>query len=237
MTPPEPGRDNRPVNAFPGLGAAAGGALVVLGVFMPWIRVSQPALGFLAQAISGTASAAGRVALVCGLFLLCCSAIVVTARGPLRRMAAAAAIALGLCAAGAAVAGIATMDSRADAALRSDVERAIGHALSGAQIAGLGENLRSAGFNVTPGAGVFVVLAGGLLAAAGGLTGLALRGDEPLTATLGWETREPPKPFPPAPEPGPAPPPEPGPVPAPEPPPAPGPVPAREPGPPGDQVV
>jgi len=223
LTAQESGRDNRAVNAFAGLGAAVGGALVVLGVFMSWIRFSfsQPALRFLVEALSGTASAAGRIALVCGLLLLCCSAVMVTAHGRLRRAAAGAAIALGLCAAGAAVAAIATMDARADAALRSDVQRAIGHPLSEQQVAALRASLHSAGFDVTPGAGIFVALGGGLLAAAGGLTALATRAGEPLAAALGWQDREPPAPFPPAPEPGPAPPPEPGPVPPPEPGPAP----------------
>ena len=214
------------VSAFPGLSAAAGGVLVVMGAFLPWIRFSfaQPALRFLVESLPGTSSAAGRASLVCGLLLLACSAVMVAARSRSRKVAAGAAIALGLCAAVLAATALATQRSRAEAAIRSDVERAVGHSLSAAQVGALTTNLRAAGFDVSPGAGTFLVLAGGLLAAAGGLTGLALRGGEPLTQTLGFAGREPAPPFPPAPEPGPMPAPEPGPVPAPEPGPAPPPL-------------
>jgi len=207
------------VNAFPGLSAAAGGALIVLGAFLAWIRFAftQPALRFLVDAISGTSTTAGRASLVCGILLLACSAVMVASSSGPRKVAAGAAVALGICAAVAAATALATQRSRADEAVRHDVEHAVGHALSAEQAASLAASLRAAGFDVTPGAGAFVVLAGGLLAAAGGLTGLALRGAEPLSETLGFAGREPSPPFPPSPEPGPLPAPEPGPVPAPEP--------------------
>jgi hypothetical protein len=205
------------VKAFPGLCAAAGGALVVLGAFLAWIRFSfaQPALRFLVESLPGTSSAPGRVSLACGALLLACSAGMVASGPGLRRAAAAAAVALGICAAVAAVTALATERSRADAAIRGDVERAVGHTLSSEQLDALGASLHAAGFAATPGAGAFVVLAGGLLGAAGGLTGLALRGGEPLTQILGFAEREPEPPFPPAPEPGPLPAPEPGPSPGP----------------------
>jgi len=212
------------VNAFPGLSAAAGGVLVVLGALLAWVRfwfASIAPLNFFDRALPGTSSGAGRAALVGGLLLLACSAVMVSAGPRARKIAAGAAVALGLCAAVLAATAVATQRSRAVEAIRDDVERAVGHTLSPAQAGGLTATLLSARLEVSAGAGVFVVLAGGLLAAAAGLTGLAMRGGEPLTQTLGFAGREPAPPFPPAPEPGPMPVPEPGPAPAPEPGPAP----------------
>ena len=207
------------VNAFPGLAAAGGGALVTLGALLAWIRFSfsEPALRFLVDSISGTSTTAGKVALVCGILLLGFAAAMVAGGARLRRSASVGVVVLGIGAAAAAVTSLASGSARADDAIRGVVARAVGHALSQAQLATLEGSLRAAGLAVTPGAGVFVVLAGGLLAAAGGLTGLALRGGEPLAQTLGFARRETEPPFPPAPEPGPMPAPEPGPAPAPEP--------------------
>jgi len=215
------------VNAFPGLAAAAGGVVIVLGAFLAWVRfwfASIAPLNFLDRAFPGTSSGAGKAALVGGLLLLACSAVMVAAGPRARKIAAGMAVALGLCAAVLAASALATQRSRVVAAIRGDVERAVGHTLSPAQARGLTATLLSARLEVSAGAGVFVVLAGGSLAVAGGLTGLALRGGEPLTQTLGFAAREPAPPFPPAPEPGPLPSPEPGPLPSP----GPDPVPAPE---------
>jgi hypothetical protein len=86
---------------------------------------------------------------------------------------AVAALALGLGAAAIAVTSLATKDAQVYGSIRMAIADTTGHVVTDAEFARLKGQLLATGFAISLGPGIYVVLAGGLLAAAGALADLA----------------------------------------------------------------
>jgi len=152
-----------------------GGVLTVVGSTVTWIHYSfaQPQLALLSQSRPGVADAAGRITLACGVLALAAIPLMLIVNTRWRRAVAAAAVVLGMAAAGIASVNIATKDAQVYDALRSAIGDTTGHQLTDAEFARLKTQLLATGFAVSLGPGIYVVVAGGLLTVAGGLADMA----------------------------------------------------------------
>jgi hypothetical protein len=152
-----------------------GGFLTVIGSTVTWVHYSfaQPQLALLSQSRPGLAAAAGRVTLACGVLALAAIPLMLVVDTRWRRLVAAAAVVLGMAAAVIASVNLATKDAQVYDAIRSAIGETTGHALTDAEFALLKEQLLATGFSVSLGAGIYLVVAGGLLTVAGGLADMA----------------------------------------------------------------
>lgn len=187
--------------------AIVGGALLAVGSFLPWAEVSGSGASVTAKGLDGSDGyitlAAGLVAVVVGLVML---------RGT-KQAVAVLVILAGLVGGGLAVYDAVTAkDSVLDAAAE-DLAPSFG--VSADQVrAALDQAIDAGQLGVSISIGLYVVMAGGLVAIVGGVLGLRRTASEPMPATQA-ATDAPPMPTstPAAPEPGEAPappPPDPG---------------------------
>jgi hypothetical protein len=152
-----------------------GGVLTVVGSTVTWVHYSfaQPALAILSQSRSGVATGAGRITLACGGLALASIPLLMVVNPRWRRLVAAAAVVLGMAAAVIASVNLATKDAQVYDAIRSAIGETTGHPLTDVEFARLKAQLLATGFAVSLGPGIYVVIAGGLLTAAGGLADMA----------------------------------------------------------------
>lgn len=154
---------------------AVGGVLMVFGSTIVWVRYAfaRAPLELLSQSRLGIASGAGRVTIACGAIALATVPVMLAGSPPWRRGMAVAALALGIGAAAIAVTSLATKDARVYGSIRTAIADTTGHVVTDAEFTRLKGQLLATGFAISLGPGIYVVLAGGLLAAAGGLADLA----------------------------------------------------------------
>jgi hypothetical protein len=156
--------------------AAAGALLATIACFLPWIRLE---LGRLPVFVAGTdrtitASAAdlgttGLLAVLAAIvMLLCAAALLAGTRPPIRTVCAIALAVAGLAVVAVAVFAVATKGARADQVLRAAWQASVGRSLPPAEFERLRAVLARLGSGSTTGAGVYLAMLGGALAAAGG---------------------------------------------------------------------
>jgi Tryptophan-associated transmembrane protein (Trp_oprn_chp) len=152
-----------------------GGVLTVVGSTVTWVHYSfaQPELALLSQSRPGLAEAAGRVTIACGVLALAAIPLMLVVDARWRRLVAAAAVVLGMASVVVASVNLATKDAQVYDAIRSAIAQTTGHPLTDAEFALLKTQLLATGFSVSIGAGIYVVVAGGLLTMAGGLADMA----------------------------------------------------------------
>lgn len=190
--------------------AIVGGALLAVGSFLPWAEVSGSGASVTAKGLDGSDGyitlAAGLVAVVVGLVMLRAT----------RRAVAVLAILAGLVGGGLAVYDAVTAkDSVLDAAAE-DLAPSFG--VSADQVrAALDQAIDAGQLGVSISIGLYVVMAGGLVAIVGGVLGLRQTESEPAPVTqaesqAATDAPPMPPPTPAVPEAGepPAPPPDPG---------------------------
>jgi hypothetical protein len=176
--------------------AIAGGALLAIGSFLAWAEVSGGGTSVSAKGIDGTDGyltlGAGAVALLAGIVLL----------RERKRALAVLAIAAGLIGGGVAVYDALTAkDSVLDSAAE-ELAPTVGASAEQVRVL-LDEAIEAGQLSISLAIGVYVVIAGGVLALVGGI--LALRGGEMRLIAAGAppppsiaETSAPAAPFPPS---------------------------------------
>jgi hypothetical protein len=152
-----------------------GGVLTVVGSTLAWVHYSfaQAELATLSQSRLGVATTAGRITLACGVLALAALPLMLVVDARWRRMVAAAAVVLGMGAAVIASVNVATKDAQVYGDIRAAIGETTGRALTDAEFARLKAQLLAAGFSVSLGPGIYVVVAGGLLTVSGGLADMA----------------------------------------------------------------
>jgi hypothetical protein len=164
-----------------GIVAIVGGALLAVGSFLPWAEVSGSDASVTAKGLDGSDGyitlAAGLVAVVTGLLVV---------RGT-RRAVAVVAVLVGLIGGGLALYDALTVkDSVLDAAAE---EVAPSFGVSADQVRAVLDQAIDAGqLGVSIGIGLYVALAGGLIAIVGGVLGLRQSAAQSATVTPGTTT-------------------------------------------------
>jgi hypothetical protein len=164
--------------------AIVGGALLAVGSFLPWAEVSGSDASVTAKGLDGSDGyitlAAGLVAVVTGLMML---------RGT-RRAVAVVAVLVGLVGGGLALSDTLTAkDSVLDAAAE---ELAPSFGVSAEQVrAALDLAIDDGQLGVSIGVGLYVAMAGGLIAIVGGVLGLRDSAAGSTTVTRGITTDPP----------------------------------------------
>jgi putative peptide zinc metalloprotease protein len=146
----------------------AGATAAIFGSLYPW-RVFEVAGMGLARTFTGMESVAGRAVLIgglCGLVAAC--AMILSWNLPLRRVAAWAALGLGL--AGATVVAVELMmaDGLTDAWIKTTIQESTGREPSASEFAAVSQQMSALGLSVRLAYGLGVVGIGSLLAVAGG---------------------------------------------------------------------
>lgn len=158
-------RTEPPALSTPGVLALFGGLMVALGSTLDWFGGAS--VGVSALSVSGIEGAEGKVALACGAAAVVLGIAAMIGRMRRRLSAATALVVVGLLAVAIAAYSAATARERlVDAAVaRVAVRQGVAEAQARAVVE---EAFRSAGVSVTVEAGLFLVLGGGALVAAGG---------------------------------------------------------------------
>lgn len=173
-------------NPVPGAIALVGGVVVVVGSLLPWVRFS---IFRFSNTIYGTSSTDGKVVVALGVVIVLAGVLMVALPSlGSRRALAVAALLFGLATVYVTGKNIATKDQQTTDALSNLIEQRTGRPATPRELRVLRRELRSFGFSLEFGAGIYVALIGGAVAAIGGLLGLVLPGErqpEPVAGPAG----------------------------------------------------
>jgi hypothetical protein len=166
-------------NPVAGAIALVGGVVVVVGSLLPWVRFS---IFRFSNTVYGTGSTDGKVVVALGIATVLAGVLMVAVPSlGARRALAVAALLFGLGTVYVTGKNILTKDQQTTEALRNLIEQRTGRTATPRELRILRRELRSFGFSLEFGSGIYVALTGGAVAAVGGLLGLVLVGDrEPV---------------------------------------------------------
>jgi putative peptide zinc metalloprotease protein len=163
------------VVALGGLISAVGGVILILACLLPWVTTRVTALQF-SNEMSGVTLIPGRLALACGAASLAAGMVLLLGtRRWLRRGMALIAIIAGLVGSALATHQATRTADMIDQQLSASIERVSGQEASPAQLRALRGIVEQAGISASPGLGVAIAAAGGLIALAGGVAVLSGR--------------------------------------------------------------
>lgn len=164
-------------NSVPGMVAAAGGLVLLIAAFMPWVTVGLGQAGAGANLNVAGTEGDGVITLVIGLIVLVAGIVMWLGRSRgLVKGLAIAALVLGIIGAGIAVYDITSKDRQFDQGLREGLGKSTGQEISDEQLAAAKAELDRLGVEVKIGIGMYLTVVGGLLAAVGGILGLMAKG-------------------------------------------------------------
>jgi hypothetical protein len=142
-----------------------GGGLAVIAALFPWARVVTDRT---ATSLRGTAAGAGLAALACGALLVLLGRSMRRSEPPAGRVRGAVGAALGLIIVALAVSVLATHDRQVEDGIRGSLEAGGAGPPSPTAVRQAHAELVTEGLEATFGPGVYLALAGGVLAALGG---------------------------------------------------------------------
>lgn len=168
------GQPERAPSPLPGVAMLLAGAVVILGALLPWgtARLSRfGSIDYLGRSVSQ-----GRVAIICGVALLVVGVIALLAedRG-VRRAMGVIAIAAGAIAIGLGIDVLVARTAQLDQLIRSTFVARTGHRPTQADMIRAHLLLSRLNVGLSPGAGLFVSIAGGIIGAVAGIFGLVQR--------------------------------------------------------------